>query len=43
MSPLSRYFAAILFILLGYILVDFSFGCIHYEPLQQMFQNFAMQ
>jgi hypothetical protein len=34
-------FRAILFIMLGYALVNFSYGFIHYESMQQMLQNFA--
>ncbi|OGB66424.1 MAG: hypothetical protein A2Y94_09750, partial [Caldithrix sp. RBG_13_44_9] len=37
----GQMFRAILYILLGYALVNFSYGFIHYESLQQMLRNFA--
>jgi hypothetical protein len=37
----GQMFRAILFIMLGYGLVNFSYGFIHYESLQQMLRNFA--
>jgi putative nucleotidyltransferase with HDIG domain len=37
----GQMFRAILFILLGYALVNFSYGFIHYESFRQMLQNFV--
>lgn len=37
----GQMFRAIFYILLGYALVNFSYGLIHYEPFKQMIQNFA--
>ena len=37
----GQMFRAILFIMLGYALVNFSYGFIHYESIEQMLRNFA--
>lgn len=37
----GQMFRAILYIMLGYALVNFSYGFIHYESMQQMLRNFV--
>ncbi|MBN2365823.1 MAG: HDIG domain-containing protein [Calditrichaeota bacterium] len=37
----GQMFKAILYILIGYAVVNFSYGFIHYEPFRKMLQNFA--